>query len=116
MSGKVKYLGARLTGFVMIAAIVAFVLGFFSGNHVLTIVGGLILVVMDLQGIAWGFLKSGFPVVAAVIAAFIFQPWYYGVFWASALFEFLNIPTRVVQIARPDISARRLGYSDDEGD
>ena len=116
MSGKVKYLGARLTGFVMIAAIVAFVLGFFSDNHVLTIVGGLILVVMDLQGIALGFLKPGFPVVAAVIAAFIFQPWYYGVFWASALFEFLNIPTRVVQIVRPDISARRLGYSDDEGD
>lgn len=116
MSGKVKYLGARLTGFVMIAAIVAFVFGFFSGNHVLTIVGGLILVVMDLQGIALGFLKPGFPVVAAVIAAFIFQPWYHGVFWASALFEFLNIPTRVVQIFRPDISARRLGYSDDEGD
>lgn len=107
-----KYFGARLSGFVMIAALVSFVFGYFSGNHVLTIVGGLILVLMDLFSIAVGVLKPGFPAVAAVIAAFIFQPWYYGVFWASALFEFLNIPTRVVWIVRPDvadITARRWG-------
>lgn len=96
----------------MIAALVSFVFGYFSGNNALTIVGGLILVLMDLVGIAVGVLKPGFPAVAAVIAAFIFQPWYYGVFWASALFEFLNIPTRVVWIVRPDvadITARRWG-------
>ena len=111
-----KYFGARFSGFVMIVGLISFVFGYFSDNQVLAVVGGMILVLMDLQMFALGFLKPGFPVVAAVIAAFIFQPWYYGVFWASALFEFLNIPTRVVQIARPDISARRLGYSDDEGD
>ncbi len=108
-----KYFGARFSGFVMIAALVSFVSGYFSDNQVLAIVGGMVLVLMDLQMFALGFLKPEFPVVAAVIAAFIVHPWYHGVFWASAIFEFLNIPTRVVQIVRPDISARRLGYSDD---
>jgi len=64
-------------------------------------VGGILVILDDVVQIFLGILNPLFPVVLAVVLAVIFTPWYVGVFWASAGFHVLGIPTAFMKIFTP---------------
>ena len=75
-----------------IAVVAAFFAGFFFDIRWFAIGGGIVMVAEDLYEIHEGTLKHQFPALLALILAWLIDPWYMGVFWASAMFHVLNIP------------------------
>jgi hypothetical protein len=98
-------MGLMLLGVIEILGAGSFVAGFAFGIQWLMLLGGLIVVADDIREIAGGMLEPEMPVVLAVGLALLFQPWYVGVFWASAIFKLFNIPTY-----RRNISPLRRRY------
>ncbi|MEX2054022.1 MAG: hypothetical protein WD883_00540 [Candidatus Colwellbacteria bacterium] len=76
-------------------ALSAFLLGYFMGFYILMMIGGILLVIQDIFAIMQGVLNPLFPVILAFVLAYIFSPWYVGIFWSIAAFTFLNIPTNI---------------------
>ncbi len=75
-----------------ILAAAVFFGGFFLDVSWLAVVGGIVMTVEDLCEIWKGELKPCFPVALAFLLAWLIEPWYMGVFWASAVFHVWNIP------------------------
>lgn len=79
----------------------SFLAGYFTGIWWLMILGGCLVVLDDIIEIGMGILSPFFPVFLTAILAIVFTPWYVGVFWASASFKALNIPTSLRKIFTP---------------
>lgn len=103
-----SYIGARIFGFLGLVSFVAFLYGFFADNSILMILGGSYLVIENLMGILSGMLKPAVPIILAVAGAILVNPWYAGVFWSVAIFEFLNIPYNLKRMFSPESMARRM--------
>ena len=91
----------RVQGAFELSSLSLFVYGYLADSSRLLIVGGCLVVLDDLIEILLGVLNPLFPVLAASIAAFLFTPWYVGVFWASAIFKVLNIPGSLMKLFAP---------------
>jgi hypothetical protein len=79
----------------------AFFIGYFTNIWWLMMLGGCLVVLDDVIEIAMGILNPLFPVILAIILAIILTPWYVGIFWASAAFKVLGIPTSLRKIFTP---------------
>ena len=79
----------------------SFLAGYFIGLKWLMLIGGVLVVLDDVIEIFMGILNPLFPVILAITLAIIFNPWYVGVFWASAAFKVLGIPTSFIKIFAP---------------
>jgi hypothetical protein len=84
-----------------LVGLIGFLVGYFLHVKWLTIGGGLLIVFDDLMQMLVGALKPLFPLILAVVLALILSPWYVGIFWASAAFKILDIPTLIVSIFNP---------------
>ena len=98
-----------IQGLIEVIGLGAFLSGFFLDISWLMVVGGSLVVLDDIVEVALGVLNPAFPVLLAVVLAFIFTPWYVGVFWASAAFKVFGIPAALTKIFAPKqlISMRR---------
>ena len=90
-----------LQGLFEIIGLGSFFIGFFIELRLLMIIGGILVVLDDVIEISIGILNPLFPVILAVVLAIIFTPWYVGVFWASATFKVLGIPSSIIKIFAP---------------
>ena len=88
-------------GLVELLGVSAFLAGFFLDITWLMVAGGCLSVLDDIVQIALGVLNPGLPIVAGVALAYIFTPWYVGVFWSSAGLKVMNIPTALMKIFTP---------------
>lgn len=79
----------------------SFLTGYFVNLNSLMIIGGLLVVLDDVIEIYLGSLNPLFPVILAIFLAIFFRPWYIGVFWGSAAFKILGIPTSIMKIFAP---------------
>ena len=75
-----------IQGAIGIIGLAAFLVGFFQDISLLMIVGGTSLVIDDILSILSRALNPIVPVILTVSLAIVFEPWYEGVFWASASF------------------------------
>lgn len=91
----------RFQGLIEIAGPSLFIIGFFIDSQWMILLGGGISVLYDVLQIAMGVLNPLFPFGLAIILVFIFSPWYIGVFWGSAGFGLLNIPTAMIKVFSP---------------
>ncbi len=66
----------RFFGLLELAALAAFVYGFFTGVSALAIAGGLVCLSVDLMGILTGKLKPLFPIIVVLILSGLIKPWY----------------------------------------
>jgi hypothetical protein len=78
-----------------------FLVGYFTEIWWLMLVGGCFVVLDDVIEIGMGILNPLFPVGLAVVLAVFITPWYVGVFWASAAFKVLGIPTSLKKLFTP---------------
>ena len=85
----------RVWALLQLIALAAFLIGFFGKNESLLLFGGILVVLEDIGAIYYGVLKLPFPIILAGVLAIIINPWYVGVFWASAVFKLLDIPTNI---------------------
>jgi len=90
-----------LMGFVGMAAPLAFLIGVLASMPWLMMIGGIVLVVRDVVGVLLGVLSPGFPIILAIILAIFVNPWFVGVFWASAVFALLGLPFHLRQALFP---------------
>lgn len=79
----------------------SFIVGYFIGLKWLMLFGGILVVLDDVIEIFMGILNPLFPAILAIVLAIIVTPWYVGVFWASAAFKVLGIPTSFIKIFAP---------------
>jgi hypothetical protein len=91
-----------IQGLFEIIGIGFFLFGFFGDILWLIIVGGIAIVLEDIIEISTGILNPLIPIILSVILAIILKPWYIGIFWASAVFKILNIPTATMKIFMPN--------------
>lgn len=82
----------KLQSIIGLLSLASFIYGFFAGQTVVAIVGGIILILQDLIAIWLGILKPAVPIILAVILALLIRPWYFGVFWSSTVFQIFNVP------------------------
>ena len=85
-----------------------FLFGYFADIWWLLLLGGCLIVLDDIIEIGLDILNPLFPLLLAIILAFIFTPWYVGVFWASAGFKVLGIPTSLRKVIAPRRFAIRV--------
>ena len=78
-----------------------FLAGYFAEIWWLMMVGGCLVVLDDVIEINMGVLNPLFPVILAIVLAVLLTPWYVGVFWASAAFKVLGIPTSLRKVFTP---------------
>lgn len=90
-----------LFGIFELGSLGAFLIGYFANLPMAMIVGGCLVVLNDILSIALGVLNPLFPLILAAILAYIMDPWYVGVFWASAAFAVLNIPQNLLRVVSP---------------
>jgi len=88
-------------GLFEIIGLCTFLFGYFGELKWLMIIGGILVVLDDVIEIFMGILNPLFPVIFAIALAIILTPWYVGVFWASASFKVLGIPTSFIKIFAP---------------
>lgn len=81
-----------------IFSLLAFLVGYFAEIQWLAILGGSLQVVQDIDSMRRGILKPHFPIFFGILLALLFDPWYMGVFWSTALFTFLNIPLDIKRL------------------
>ncbi len=79
----------------------SFLSGYFLQIYWLMLVGGLMVVLDDVIEIGMEILNPLFPLILATGLALVFTPWYVGVFWASAGFKVLGIPTALMKVFQP---------------
>ena len=78
-----------------------FLAGYFADIWWFMVLGGCLVVLDDVIEIAMGVLNPIFPVLLAIALAIVISPWYVGVFWASAAFKVLGIPTSIRKVFTP---------------
>lgn len=88
-------------GLFEIVGIGSFLSGFFAHIYWLMVLGGCLVVIDDITQVAMGILNPLFPSLLALILAVIISPLYVGVFWASASFKILGIPTSLRKLFTP---------------
>lgn len=88
-------------GIYEIFGLVSFLMGYFMEIRWLMTIGGCVVVIDDILEIKMGILKPIFPILLATFLALFFTPWYVGVFWASAAFKVLGIPSSLIKIISP---------------
>lgn len=90
--------------------LIGFLSGYFLDIWWLMIVGGVLVLLDDFVEIAMRILNPIFPVLLAIVLAFIFTPWYVGIFWASSAFKVLGIPSSLKKIFAPKkVLAKNIG-------
>lgn len=89
-------------GLVELLGLGAFLAGYFADIWWLMMAGGILVVLDDILEMAMGILNPLFPLLLAVALAVVLAPWYVGVFWASAAFKVLGIPTSLLKVAAPE--------------
>ncbi len=90
-----------LQGAFELLGLTGFLIGYFMDIGWLMILGGVLIVADDVVEVFQGILNPLFPVVFAVALAFWFTPWWVGVFWASAGWKVLGVPTALRKIFTP---------------
>lgn len=90
-----------IQGIFEIVGLAGFVTGYFMDIKWLMILGGCLVVLDDIIEMGMGILNPLFPVLLAIGLAIVFAPWYVGVFWASAAFKVLGIPTSLKKVFTP---------------
>ena len=88
-------------GFFELIGLGFFLSGYFMGISWLLLIGGCLIVLDDIVEIKIGVLSPVFPAILAAILAFVFTPWYVGVFWASGVFKVFNIPSSIRKMFYP---------------
>ena len=88
-------------GLFELVGIGGFLIGYFTEIWWLMMVGGCLVVLDDVIEIGMGILNPLFPVILAIALAELLTPWYVGVFWASAAFKVLGIPTSLKKVFMP---------------
>lgn len=88
----------KIQGGSELLALILFLVGYFSGNWILMMIGGIMLVIGDIIEMSMGILNPTFPLIFAFILAFVFDPWYVGIFWSIAVFTLFNIPTDIKKL------------------
>ena len=78
-----------------------FLSGYFADIWWLMVLGGCLVVIDDVIEIAMGVLNPIFPILLAIALAIFISPWYVGIFWASAAFKVLGIPTSIKKVFTP---------------
>jgi hypothetical protein len=90
-----------IQGLLELGGLGAFVGGYFSHSWWLLVVGGCLIILDDVVEIALGILNPLFPIVLAVILGIAMTPWYVGVFWGTAAFKVLGVPTALRKVLTP---------------
>lgn len=88
-------------GLFELIGLAGFLAGYFLHLGWVMVAGGSLVVLDDIIQIAMGVLNPVFPVLLAIVLAIILTPWYVGIFWASAAFKVLNIPTSFRKVYAP---------------
>lgn len=88
-------------------SVIIFLVGFFIGSPIITIVGGILMVINDILEVYVGALNPLFPIILAVILASIISPWYVGIFWSQAVFHVLGIPTAILKVTKGSAVLRK---------
>ena len=97
-------------GLFELIGLIGFLSGYFLDIWWLMIVGGVLVLLDDFVEIAMRILNPIFPVLLAIVLAFIFTPWYVGIFWASSAFKVLGIPSSLKKIFAPKkVLAKNIG-------
>ena len=100
-----SYLLPRFWGFFQILGLFIFVYGFFVRIPILSISGGVIMLIEEYVAISSGAARPApiffFAVVGILIALPLSIPWYYGAFWSIAIFNVIDIPTNIRKIFNP---------------
>lgn len=99
----------RFQGVFELFGISAFLGGYFGGVWWLMLAGGAALVLDDVVEIAMGILNPLFPILLALVLVVVLDPWYVGIFWASAVFKIFNIPTALLKVFAPERVTRLSG-------
>jgi hypothetical protein len=110
-----EVVSAWMMGFIGIAAPLALLIGVLGSIPWLMMLGGITLVVRDVAGVMLGVLNPVFPLVFAVVLALFVDPWYVGVFWASAVFAVLGLPFHLNQVLFPRAAVARALRDGDPG-
>ena len=96
-------------GLFELVGLASFLIGYLGDIWWLMVVGGCLVVLDDIIEVSMGILNPLFPILLASILAIVFTPWYMGVFWASAAFKVLGIPTALKKVLTPkQLAARAL--------
>ncbi len=90
-----------IQGLFEVTGLFGFIFGFFFDISWLMIISGILLVLDDIIEIALKTLNPVFPILLAIALAIIISPWYVGVFWASAVFKIIGVPTSLKKIISP---------------
>lgn len=90
-----------LQGLFDLVGLGGFLGGYFAKIWWLMVLGGCLVVLDDIIEMGLGILNPLFPIVLAVFLASLLSPWYVGVFWASAAFKVLGIPTSLRKVFTP---------------
>ena len=90
-----------LQGAIELLGLTGFLVGYFMEMGWLMILGGVLVVADDVVEVLQGILNPLVPVLLAIALAFVFTPWYVGVFWASAGIKILGVPTAFQKVFSP---------------
>ena len=88
-------------GLVELIGLSAFLAGYFLDVQLLLLTGGVLILLDDFVEMGMGVLNPVFPVFLAIVLAVIFTPWYVGIFWGSAAFKAVGIPTSLMKVLAP---------------
>jgi hypothetical protein len=88
-------------GLLELSGLAGFLIGYFGGVWWLMVLGGCLIVLDDIIEILMGILNPLFPIALVIVLAIFLNPWYVGVFWASAAFKVLGIPTALRKLFTP---------------
>jgi len=112
-----SYLLPRFWGFFQILGLFLFIYGFFMWIPILSILGGIIMLIEDYLAISSGVARFApslfFAIVGILVVVPLSIPWYYGILWSTAIFKALNIPANIRKIFNPSSfeKQRSLGAS-----
>ena len=79
-----------IQGVFELLGLTGFLVGYFTDIGWLMVLGG-IFIVVDVVEVFQGILHPLYPVLLSVVLAFVFTPWYVGVFCASAGYKVLGL-------------------------
>lgn len=69
-----------------------FLISFFMKITWLMILSGILIVIYDIFDILTGLLHPLLPIILAIVLVVLINPWYIGLFWASAIWHILGLP------------------------
>lgn len=91
----------RLQGLFEISSLILFFLGYYTEIFWILYLGAGMLILDNITTIMFGLINPLYPIGLSVLFVLFFQPWYYGVFWACAVFTLLGIPNSFLKIWDP---------------